>query len=121
MKLFRTESGSIRYGNKPADYTMIENRCSQPKSETERCTNELSSFLSVKPDTIPDTIPTRFPIPAWVDITSHYRILTTQNEGGLAPLVVRHPLGALDGGLTGGCFGNSSNLGGHSSKANSCH
>jgi len=111
---------------------MIENRCSQPKSETERCTNELSSFLSVKPDTIPDTIPTRFPIPrfpsltrfpipAWVDITSHYRILTTQNEGGLAPLVVRHPLGALDGGLTGGCFGNSSIFGGHSSKANSCH
>jgi len=110
---------------------MIENRCSQPKSETERCTNELSSFLSIKPDTIPDSpIPpdsprfpslTRFPIPAWVDITSHYRILTTQNEGGLAPLVVRHPLGALDGGLTGGCFGNSSIFGGHSSKANSCH
>ncbi len=34
---------------------------------------------------------------------------------------VQHPLGALDGGLTGGCFGNSSILGGHSSKAESYH
>ena len=33
--------------------------------------------------------------------------------------LTRHPPGALDGGLTGGCFGNSSILGGHSSKANS--
>ncbi len=32
-----------------------------------------------------------------------------------------HPLRALDGGLTGGCFGNSSILGGHSSKADSYH
>jgi len=44
-----------------------------------------------------------------------------KNEGGLAYLPVRHPLGALDGGLTGGCFGNSSILGGHSSKADSYH
>ena len=36
-------------------------------------------------------------------------------------MAVRHPPGALDGGLTGGCFGNSSILGGHSSKANSYH
>ncbi len=28
---------------------------------------------------------------------------------------------ALDGGLIGGCFGNSSILGGHSSKADSYH
>ncbi len=34
---------------------------------------------------------------------------------------VRHPLGSLDGGLIGGCFGNSSILGGHSSKADSYH
>jgi len=30
-----------------------------------------------------------------------------------------YPLRALDGGLTGGCFGNSSIQGGHSSKADS--
>ncbi len=34
---------------------------------------------------------------------------------------VRHPLGALDGGLTGCCSGNSSILGGHFSKADSYH
>ncbi len=34
---------------------------------------------------------------------------------------VRHPLRALDRGLTDGCFGNSSILGGHSSKADSYH
>ena len=56
-----------------------------------------------------------------VDITPRYRISSTQNEGGLARLPVRHPLRALDGGLTGGCFGNSSILGGHSSKADSYH
>ncbi len=39
----------------------------------------------------------------------------------LARLPVPHPLRALDGGLTGGCFGNSSILGGHSSKADSYH
>jgi len=39
----------------------------------------------------------------------------------MARLPVRHPLGALDGGLTGGCFGNSSILGGHSSKTDSYH
>ena len=49
----------------------------------------------------------------------HYRILSTQNEGGLARLLVRHPLGALDGGLTGGCAGNSSILGSRCSKADS--
>jgi len=56
-----------------------------------------------------------------VDIIGHYRILFTQNEGGLAHLPVRHPLRALDSGLTGGCFGNSSVLGGHSLKAVSYH
>ena len=50
-----------------------------------------------------------------------YRILSTQNEGGLARLPARHPLGALDGGLTGGCFGNSSILGSRTSKADSYH
>ena len=34
---------------------------------------------------------------------------------------VPYPLRALDGGLTGGCFGNSSILGGHCSKADSYH
>ncbi len=33
-----------------------------------------------------------------IDIIAGYRILSTQNEGGLARLPVRHPLGALDGG-----------------------
>ncbi len=55
------------------------------------------------------------------DIIGRYRILSTQNEGRLARLPVRHPLGALDGELTGGCCGNSSILGGHSSKAESYH
>ncbi len=36
-------------------------------------------------------------------------------------MTVRHPLGALDGGLTGGCFGNSSILGSRYSKADSYH
>ena len=36
-------------------------------------------------------------------------------------LGIWHPLGGLDGGLTGGCFGNTSILGGHSSKADSYH
>ncbi len=44
-----------------------------------------------------------------------------KNEGGLARLPVRHPLGALDGGLTGDCSGNSSILGSRCSKADSCH
>ena len=44
---------------------MIENRCSQPKSETERCTNELSSFLSVKPDTIPGDVAYERPSAFW--------------------------------------------------------
>jgi len=57
--------------------------------------------------------------PVRVDIIGRYRIMSTQNEGGLTRLPVRHPLGALDGGLAGGCFGNSSILGGHSSKADS--
>ncbi len=56
-----------------------------------------------------------------VDVIVRYRISSTENEGELARLLVRHPLGALDGGLTGGCFGNSSILGGHSSKADSYH
>ncbi len=56
-----------------------------------------------------------------VDIIGRYRILYTQNEGGLARLPVRHPLRALDGGLTGGCSGNSSILGGHASKGTSYH
>ena len=56
-----------------------------------------------------------------VDIIARYRILFAQNEGGLARLPVRHPLGALDSGLTGGRFGNSPILGGHSSKADSYH
>ncbi len=47
---------------------------------------------------------------AWVDIIAGYRILSAQNEGGLARLPVRHPFGALDGGLTGGIFGSSSIL-----------
>ncbi len=50
-----------------------------------------------------------------------YQILSTQNEGGLTRSPVRHPLGAIDGGLTGGYFGNSSILGGHASKADSYH
>ena len=37
--------------------TLSGNRCSQPKSETVGCTNDVSSFLSVKPDAIPDAIP----------------------------------------------------------------
>ncbi len=41
-----------------------------------------------------------------VDTIGRYRILSTQNEGGLARLAVRHPPGALDGGLTGGGSGN---------------
>jgi hypothetical protein len=40
-----------------------------------------------------------------IDITASYRISSTQNEGV----------------LTGDCFGNSSILGGHSSKADSYH
>ncbi len=56
-----------------------------------------------------------------VDIIGHYRILSIQSEGGLARLPVPHPLRALDGGLTGGCFGNSSILGGRSLKADSYH
>ncbi len=56
-----------------------------------------------------------------IDIIARYRILSAQNEGGLARLPVQHPLGALDGGLTDGCFGNSLILGGHSSKADSYH
>ncbi len=42
-------------------------------------------------------------------------------EGGLARLPVRHPLEALDGGLTGGCSGNSSILGSRCLKADSYH
>ncbi len=56
-----------------------------------------------------------------LDIIGRYRILLHQNEGWLARLPVPHPLRALDGGLTGGCFGNSSILGGHSSKADFYH
>ena len=41
--------------------TLSENRYSQPRSETVRCTNDLSSFLSVKPDTIPRPGPGRGP------------------------------------------------------------
>ncbi len=55
------------------------------------------------------------------DIIGRYPILSIQIVGGLARLPVGHPLGARDGGLTGGCFGNSSILGGHSSKADSYH
>ncbi len=47
--------------------------------------------------------------------------MSTQNEGGLARLLVQHPLGALDGGLTGGCSGNSTILGSRCSKADSYH
>jgi hypothetical protein len=47
--------------------------------------------------------------------------LSSQNEGEPARLPVRHPFGAIDGGLTGGCFGNSLTLGGYPSKANSYH
>ncbi len=36
-----------------------------------------------------------------VDLIGRYRILSTQNEGGLAHLPVRHPLEALDSGLKG--------------------
>ncbi len=56
-----------------------------------------------------------------VDIIGRYRILSIQSEGGLARLPVPHPLRALDDGLTGGCFENSSILGGRSSKADSYH
>ncbi len=56
-----------------------------------------------------------------VGIIACYRILPTQNEGGPAHLPIRHPLGALDGGLTGGCFGNSPILGSRCSKADSYH
>ena len=55
------------------------------------------------------------------DIIARYRILSTQNEGGLAGLPVRHPLGALEGGLRGGCFGNSCVSIGRASKGTSYH
>ena len=47
----------------------------------------------------------------------------TYRKGVLAFLCLafRNPLRTLDGRLTGGCFGNSSILGGHSSKADSYH
>ncbi len=41
-----------------------------------------------------------------------------QNEGGLARLPVRHPLGALDSGLTGDYFEEFWILGGRTSKGN---
>jgi len=53
---------------------------------------------------------------------------TSCRQGVLALLLFKpnmlgtwHPLRTFDGGLTGGCFGNSSILGGHSSKADSYH
>ncbi len=51
-----------------------------------------------------------------IDIIARYRILSTQNEGGLARLPIRHPRGALDGRLTDGCCGNFWTLGGWASK-----
>jgi len=67
------------------------------------------------------TLPIKNVFVGRIDIIGRYRILSTQNEGGLARLPVPHPFGALDGGLTGGCFGNSSILGGRCSKADSYH
>jgi len=56
------------------------------------------------------------------------RFWQSSRQGVLALLLFKsnmlgtwYPLRALDGGLTGGCFGNSSILGGHSSKADSYH
>jgi len=56
-----------------------------------------------------------------VDLIRRYRILSTQNEGGLGRLPVQHPRRALDSGLTGGCFGNFWILGAWASKRNSYH
>ena len=56
-----------------------------------------------------------------VDLIGRYRILSTQNEGGLAHLPVRHPLGALDGGLKGDSPGDFWVLGSYASKASSYH
>jgi hypothetical protein len=50
-----------------------------------------------------------------------YRILSSQKYGGPSACPLRSSLGALDEGLTGGSFGNSSILGGHTSKADSYH
>jgi len=54
-----------------------------------------------------------------VDIIGRYRILLPQNEGGAASLWVRALLGTFEGAPISGCAGNSSILGGHSSKADS--
>ncbi len=55
------------------------------------------------------------------DIIVRYRILSTQNEGKLARLPVRHPLGALDGGLKGDSPGDFWVLGSYASRASSYH
>ena len=57
----------------------------------------------------------------YVDIRAGYLILSRQTEGWLASLPFQQPLGAFEGGLTGGRFGNSSVLGSRCSKADSYH
>jgi hypothetical protein len=56
-----------------------------------------------------------------VRVGGRYRILSTQNEGGLAHLPVRHPFGALDGGLKGDSPGDFWVLGSYASKASPYH
>ncbi len=56
-----------------------------------------------------------------VDVIVRYRISSTENEGELARLLVRHPLGALDGGLKGDSPGDFWVLGSYASKASSYH
>jgi len=58
---------------------------------------------------------------AQLDIIGGHRILSTQNEGGPARLPVRHPLGALEGGLKGDSPGDFWVLGSYASKASSNH
>ncbi len=48
-------------------------------------------------------------------------VLSTQNEGGLAHLPVRNPLGALEGGPKDDSPGDFWVLGGYASKASSYH